>query len=395
MATEALLSHVRKSPLLLCSIFLIAVRHTTQELADQLAPTLFDEAKKLVASSLLVVPQSVEFFQATLVLSLWSTTIGQVPLSIDSWLLTGYALQQSLASSHFNRVFQDEETLSVAKVDLDAWYCVGTRRPALVNQALVDRGLRFLESDMVTNFEARMAAEVKLYWIIYNNCCGTEVDLEHAKSALQAWQREWAALFNQPRSQFLQMGFHFAHLLAYCQSLKSTRAVMRKPLLTEMIQVSRSIINLAMDTTDERTRHLTDHIYHIITFSALTLCRLVHTYETRLRAANQDIDALDGLVFRLIGWLKSIGLPCHAAHLLGEAVFAQFKKLRPNFRPEAAPSSRKGWEADPVSLTLDQQPSSNDMSFFYPDFIGSELFDLNDTFWPHWDMMLSDTDMSV
>jgi hypothetical protein len=121
MATEALLSHVRKSPLLLCSIFLIAVRHTTQELADQLAPTLFEEAKKLVASSLLVVPQSVEFFQATLVLSLWSTTIGQVPLSIDSWLLTGYALQQSLASSHFNRVFQDEENLTVAKVDLDAW----------------------------------------------------------------------------------------------------------------------------------------------------------------------------------------------------------------------------------------------------------------------------------
>jgi hypothetical protein len=72
-----------------------------------------------------------------------------------------------------------------------------------VNQAQVDRGLRFLESDSVTNFEARMAAEVKLYWIIYNNCCGTEVDLEHAKSALQAWQWEWAALFSMNTYSFV------------------------------------------------------------------------------------------------------------------------------------------------------------------------------------------------
>ena len=108
ISTEALLVQVRRSPLLLCSIFLIAVRHTAQELADRLAPTLFEEAKRLVASSLLVTPQTIEFFQAALVLSLWSTTIGQVPLSIDSWLLTGYALQQCLASPLFNEVLQTD-----------------------------------------------------------------------------------------------------------------------------------------------------------------------------------------------------------------------------------------------------------------------------------------------
>ena len=113
MSTEALLLQVRKSPLLLCSIFLIAVRHTAQELADRLAPTLFEEAKRLIASSLLVVPQTIEFFQAALVLSLWSTTIGQVPLSVDSWLLTGYALQQCLASPLFNEVFQADVRLAI------------------------------------------------------------------------------------------------------------------------------------------------------------------------------------------------------------------------------------------------------------------------------------------
>lgn len=93
------LSQIAQSPLLLCSIYLIAVRHTTQDLADTLAPKLFQEVKTLLASSLLVTPQTEEFFQAVIVLSLWSTTIGQVPLSIDGWLITSYALQQGLAST--------------------------------------------------------------------------------------------------------------------------------------------------------------------------------------------------------------------------------------------------------------------------------------------------------
>lgn len=120
LSTSALLLQVRRSPLLLCSILLIAVRHTTQELADQLAPLLFEKARRLVSSVLLDTPQSIEFFQAALVLSLWSTTIGQTPLSIDSWLLTGYALQQGLASPYFSGVLHSENEPS-STVNLDAW----------------------------------------------------------------------------------------------------------------------------------------------------------------------------------------------------------------------------------------------------------------------------------
>lgn len=101
LSTEQLLPHVRRSPLLLCSICLVAVRQANQQLATTLASVLFEEAKKLLLSSLLEFPQRLEFFQATLLLTLWSTTIGQVPLSLDSWLMSGYALQQSSANSLF------------------------------------------------------------------------------------------------------------------------------------------------------------------------------------------------------------------------------------------------------------------------------------------------------
>lgn len=120
-STEALLSEVRQSPLLLSSVCLIAVRHTTQETADTLAPKLFEESKLLLQSSLLTVPQTLHFFQAVLILSLWSTTIGQVVLSVDSWLLTGYALQQALASSEFEAIFQAGAQTSTLKPKDEVW----------------------------------------------------------------------------------------------------------------------------------------------------------------------------------------------------------------------------------------------------------------------------------
>jgi hypothetical protein len=101
---EALLAKIRKSDLLLSACCLIAVRHTTQELATRLAPILFERAKALLSAALLTAPQSLEFFQATLILSFWSTSAGQTPLSIDSWLLSGFALQHCLTSNLFDEI---------------------------------------------------------------------------------------------------------------------------------------------------------------------------------------------------------------------------------------------------------------------------------------------------
>jgi hypothetical protein len=118
---QNLLLEVRKSPLLLCACSLIAVRHTTQDRASVLAPQLFQESKSLLSSTLLDIPQTIEFFQAAVVLSMWSTTIGQTPLSIDSWLLSGFALQHSLGSDIFAKVSDPGHQVSLSKVELDQW----------------------------------------------------------------------------------------------------------------------------------------------------------------------------------------------------------------------------------------------------------------------------------
>ena len=175
------------------------------------------------------------------------------------------------------------------------------------------------------------------------------------------------------------MGFHFAQLLAYDQSLKTRSARVRESLLSEMVRLSAAIMNLAMETTDDRTRHLSDHIYHMITFAAVTLCRLLHMYEDQL-AASHNIAELDSLISTLVPWLHSIGLPCHAAHTLGDVVAAFHKKLRPLARPSP--------------LTFEESSAWADPSFwaFFPDIFAADTSDTgNLDFLPSWEPFNDDS----
>lgn len=224
-----------------------------------------------------------------------------------------------------------------------------------------------------------MVAEIHLYWIIYEQCTSSQVDLPKAQAALSLWKKDWNFVLGmlanqaqkpftdirveQPRSQFLEMGFHFAQLLAYERALNARSARVRDSLLNEMVRLSEKIILLAEDTTDERTRHLSDHIYHMCAFAAVTLCRLLHLYETQL-AATQTISRLDTLVIDLVTWFRSIGLPCHAANTLGDTVSAFHKKLRPLAQPTS-----------PAMVDTSISWLGDDLPRFFPELLGADFSD--------------------
>ena len=71
--------------------------------------------------SMLVVPQSMAFFQSVILLSLWSTTIGQSPLGIDSWLLTSHAIVQATSTPVLSKVLRRDQELPAGESDIDAW----------------------------------------------------------------------------------------------------------------------------------------------------------------------------------------------------------------------------------------------------------------------------------
>lgn len=142
--------------------------------------------------------------------------------------------------------------------------------------------------------------------------------------------------------------------------------------LSELIRLTTSIINLAMETADERTQHLTDNIYHIVTFSAMTLCQLLRKYEDQL-GNSHDVPDLDSLVSRLVAWLRSIGLRCHVAHMLGDLVSAQQKTLRPGVA--GTPSGNSAFADMPSPNTL------------FPDIISAEMLEGETDLWPPWDQV--------
>ncbi|KPI35775.1 putative transcriptional regulatory protein [Cyphellophora attinorum] len=381
---EHLLADLQNTPLLLCSVLLIAVRHISSTSATTSASVLLNEAQSLLASSLLGVAADLSFFRSALILSLWSTTVGQAPLTMDGWLLTAYALQQASVSSVFGSFTRKAPTYLDGD-ELDAWYiwnhlclahlqyCIGMQRKPAIAYTQIKQHVRLfdkIQSSLRTNFEERMLAEIELYWIIYDQSSSRTTDRREAERTLQNWRKEWTALFQQPRSQFLVMGDHFALLLLASRS--KSRIANDDEALSELVRLSTSILNLFLNTDDDRIQHLTDHIYHIFTFAAITLCRLLEAHEARLRKSH-DVASLDSLVSRLVLWLKSVGPKSHVAHMLGSVVASEQKRLRPESQPT------------PIGSIASVESLQYDSTLMFPDFF--EAFDMDaESMWPTWDV---------
>ena len=83
--------------------------------------------------------------------------------------------------------------------EADCSYCVGTRRPCIIEPSLLERCRAILNVDGVepSNHDRRMVAEINLYSKLYRllqrvttRARGTEDGGE-----LQAWREEWDYLF--------------------------------------------------------------------------------------------------------------------------------------------------------------------------------------------------------
>ncbi|OOF91588.1 hypothetical protein ASPCADRAFT_210942, partial [Aspergillus carbonarius ITEM 5010] len=276
--------YARWSPLLLSACYLIAIRHTSPTLATSLAPKLYESSRSHISSALLTAPQPIEFFQASLILCLWSTTVGQTPLSIDGWLLSGFALQHSESSPLFH-----PSTPARALNHRFLWnhlclahlhYCVGTSRKPMLQETQITRCKSTITTDQTTNYETRMIAEIDLYWTVstqlLNNNRG-KINILESVTQLEEWKRQWRSVLDEPRSQFLQMGFHFSILLLLYNHTHS-HSHSHSPSTPTLTHHAKSIIQTAITTEDARTRHLTDHIYHMITFAGIVICRILHTH---------------------------------------------------------------------------------------------------------------------
>ncbi|SCV04030.1 LAME_0H15192g1_1 [Lachancea meyersii CBS 8951] len=252
----------RNASLLLSTICVLALRYTTQhhDLKTRIYKSLLYKLKTDVDSSLQMVPQTVEFIQAIVLLSLYANSFSSDIMAVDAWYMSGIGLQQflSVRTSEGQYGSENESTEfseSVISSSLDSsdsatgdsgsqfrklqlyrlWNhlclahianCVFSGRMCIIDGIRADLCRRTLDFPKSTNFDGRMVAEISLQLILYNfvQQCTLSSSKDHTSSAayeavneeLRIWNEEWGYLLTQPiypSKQYAEFALDYSHAI--------------------------------------------------------------------------------------------------------------------------------------------------------------------------------------
>lgn len=219
---------------------------------------------------------------------------------------------------------------------------------------------QFIQHAQVPNFAARMMAELRLYGIIYGSTVATHTDWSKSQAILQEWRQDHAHLLAGPRHQFLEMSWAFAQMLLHERAMPSRGSphAVRESTINELVILSLKICNVAQETSDDRTAYLSDHIYHMIAFAALTMCRLLSKHEDLIHHQG-DYNQLDRHLMQTATWLKSVGSSRHVAGIMSDLISSTHRKLRPEAYARIHPSS-----VEFSQLSREATPSRSDLPEF-------------------------------
>lgn len=228
--------------LLLTTTCVLALRYTDRyhDLKTRVYKNLLYKLKSDLQLSLKFMPQTTEFLQAIVILSLYSSSFSSDIMSLDAWYLSGIGLQQYITKNIQESLqtalgrgnyFEDESSEIRAFTSLRIWnhlclvhltHCVFSGRMCVVDEIRLDLCRRVLQMPKATNFDGRMVGEIALELILYNfmqqcQLIGSTTPgdstntLEDVKEDLKDWLEEWSYLFTQPITQFLKFAYHYGY----------------------------------------------------------------------------------------------------------------------------------------------------------------------------------------
>ncbi|KAL2710277.1 GAL4 superfamily protein [Kluyveromyces marxianus] len=261
-STEKLVSNIRSKncTLLLTVACTLALRYTDDyhDLKTRCYKNLLLKLRSDLESSLCYVPQTKEFLQAIVILSLYASSFSSDFLCVDAWYLSGLGTQHLLttgvAGSLLNRKKGGNDVLASAMNLLDPvmqsnfgnmnnsvfeeteqfeqlstcrlWNhlclchlncCIASGRMCTIDDRRLDMCKVTLDLPHSTNFDGRMVAEIELSRIVYKFIQSLEfIDtssrqpLDDVIKKLLNWLDNWKYLFAQPITQFVEFNYHYA-----------------------------------------------------------------------------------------------------------------------------------------------------------------------------------------
>lgn len=217
----------RISPLLFAAICLQGGRLDASFCNSSQHDQLYEHVRSLTGRELLISPLPIESVCALLILAIWSTSPKEKAEYIDSWLMSGYAVQQAKLSINFSQLLKN---LNEGKADhldqrkLRLWnmiclchlqFAVGTGRPSVIAAEYLDHCPAILNTIEATIYDGISVATVQLFAIVQDLLKHNSLTQEHSRRHLKMWTNKWGHLLdaNDHRVCVLQMAIDFCHLV--------------------------------------------------------------------------------------------------------------------------------------------------------------------------------------
>lgn len=233
LPADQLLVRIRqRCSLLLTVVCCVSLRYNPHmaEYKAKVYPLLLNKLQQELTASLLVVPQTIEFMQALTLLSIYGLSLSAKEFVIDSWFISSVALQHFITKDALGLVMSADGISPVTEFDEVTTYrvwnhlclahlvnCVMTGRMCILDEIRLDQCRRSLDLSSATNFDGRMIAEISFQLIVYN-FIETLQPLQTFEDELAQWLEEWGYLFEQPTTQFTEMGYHYGYLVVLYHS---------------------------------------------------------------------------------------------------------------------------------------------------------------------------------
>lgn len=217
----------RISPLLFAAICLQGGRLDASFCNSAQHDQLYEHVRSLTGRELLISPLPLESVCALLILAIWSTSPKEKAEYIDSWLMSGYAVQQAMLTINFTALLKNLNDGKANHLDqrrLRLWnmiclchlqFAVGTGRPSVIAPEYLEHCPAILNTIEATVYDGISVATLTLFAIVQDLLKHNSLSEEHSRKHLKSWTNKWGHLLdaNDHRVCVLQMAIDFCHLV--------------------------------------------------------------------------------------------------------------------------------------------------------------------------------------
>ncbi|KAL4891025.1 hypothetical protein BDV59DRAFT_194494 [Aspergillus ambiguus] len=261
---------------------LLASRYMPGVASPVVQAMYFQIRQKMAGDILGRLPLKFEVLQAITLLCLWPTNSVQNGSPMDSWVLSGIAIDHALVSFQFLENPPYEHIVDndiVPRLRLWNSLClariqsaIANARPFHIPQRYLSHCFHLLEHPAATYEDRKVVAEIQLYLITlqlqrnYRRMRFPCIEYEE----IERWKLDWAHLFNGEENSTIELNLWFCQILLHQTAMKYQLEA--EHLSLEITQLSRLIVSKVLQARLSTALGFTDHVYIIIGYAALNLC---------------------------------------------------------------------------------------------------------------------------